>query len=138
MVVIVHGNQEPAALATVTWDNAFAQWGRAPFVVPDKVTWAQAGDALNMKWKAACGGDLSEENLYYLACKAFRLVACELVNGSRVGQVGPINSCGQVGDLDPSLVIHANSHGLDRSDPLTHVNKAEILTRPGQNDNLSG
>ena len=73
MVVIVHGNQEPAALATVTWDNAFAQWGRAPFVVPDKVTWAQAGDALNMKWKAACGRDLSEENLYYLACKAFRL-----------------------------------------------------------------
>ena len=68
----MHGNQEPAALATVTWDNAFAQWGRAPFVVPDKVTWAQAGDALNMKWKAACGRDLSEENLYYLACKAFR------------------------------------------------------------------
>ena len=25
VVVIVHGNQEPAALATVTWDNAFAQ-----------------------------------------------------------------------------------------------------------------
>ena len=72
VVVIVHGNQEPAALATVTWDNAFAQWGRAPFVVPDKVTWAQAGDALNMKWKASCGRDLSEENLYYLACKAFR------------------------------------------------------------------
>ena len=60
MVVIVHGNQEPAALATVTWDNAFAQWGRAPFVVPDKVTWAQAGEALNMKWKASCGRDLSD------------------------------------------------------------------------------
>ena len=41
VVVIVHGNQEPQALATVTWDNAFAEWGRRPFVVPDKVTWGQ-------------------------------------------------------------------------------------------------
>merc|ERR1712062_907651 len=30
VVVIVHGNQEPQALATVTWDNAFAEWGRRP------------------------------------------------------------------------------------------------------------
>ena len=37
VVVIVHGNQEPQALATITWDNAFAEWGRRPFVVPDKV-----------------------------------------------------------------------------------------------------
>lgn len=72
VVVIVHGNQEPQALATVTWDNAFAEWGRRPFVVPDKVTWAQAGGALNMKWKAACGSDLTDDNLYFLACKAFR------------------------------------------------------------------
>ena len=49
-----------------------AQWNCAPSVVPDKMTWAQVGNALNMKWKAACGRDLSEENLYYLACKAFR------------------------------------------------------------------
>ena len=41
VVVIVHGNQEPQALATVTWDNAFAEWGRRPFVVPDKVTWGR-------------------------------------------------------------------------------------------------
>ena len=32
----------------------------------------------------------------------------KLVNGSRVGQVGPIDSCGQVGDLDPSLVNSRN------------------------------
>ena len=25
-----------------------------------------------MKWKSACGSPLTEENLYYLACKAFR------------------------------------------------------------------
>merc|ERR1719461_611986 len=39
VVVIVHGNQEPQALATITWDNAFADWGRPPFRVPDKVSW---------------------------------------------------------------------------------------------------
>ena len=73
-MVIVHGNQEPQALATVTWDNAFAEWGRRPFIVPDKVSWAQAGNALNMKWTAACGSPLTPDNLYYLACKAFRYV----------------------------------------------------------------
>jgi len=72
VVVIEHGNQEPQALATVVWDNGFAEWGRRPFYVPDKVTWAEAGKALNMKWAAACGSPLTEDNLYYLACKAFR------------------------------------------------------------------
>ena len=37
VVVIVHGNQEPHAWATILWDNAFAEWGRTPFVVPEKV-----------------------------------------------------------------------------------------------------
>lgn len=37
VVVIVHGNQEPHAWATVTWDNAFSEAGRVPFAVPDKV-----------------------------------------------------------------------------------------------------
>ena len=43
VVVIVHGNQEPHAWATVTWDNAFAAPGRNPYVVPDKVIWSQVG-----------------------------------------------------------------------------------------------
>ena len=72
VVVIVHGNQEHQALATVTWDNAFSEWGRRPFVVPERVKWEKIGEALNMKWKSACGSPLTEENLYYLACKAFR------------------------------------------------------------------
>lgn len=38
VVVIVHGNQEPHAWATVTWDNAFSEANRIPFAVPDKVT----------------------------------------------------------------------------------------------------
>jgi len=37
VVVIVHGNQEPQALATITWDNGFAEWGRRPFHIPEKV-----------------------------------------------------------------------------------------------------
>jgi hypothetical protein len=32
-------SQESQAVATITWDNAFAEWGRKPFFVPDKVTW---------------------------------------------------------------------------------------------------
>ena len=38
-------------------------------------------------------------------------VTDKLVNGSRVGQVGPVDSCGQVRDVDPSLV---NSRNLSR------------------------
>ena len=38
-------------------------------------------------------------------------VLTKLVNGLQVGQVGPVDSCGQVGDLDSSLV---NSRNLSR------------------------
>ncbi|XP_013779006.1 signal transducer and activator of transcription 5B-like isoform X1 [Limulus polyphemus] len=84
VVVIVHGNQEPHAWATVTWDNAFAEpvyipprmsdsyQGRVPFAVPDKVPWPQMAEVLNMKFHAACGQGLSAENLQYLATKGFR------------------------------------------------------------------
>ena len=27
--------------ATILWDNAFAEWGRQPFLVPEKVPWLQ-------------------------------------------------------------------------------------------------
>ncbi|XP_064471911.1 signal transducer and activator of transcription 5B-like isoform X3 [Ornithodoros turicata] len=82
VVVIVHGNQEPHAWATVTWDNAFAEprgacaaWymqGRVPFAVPDKVPWPQLGEVLSMKFRSATGRGLSEDNLRYLAGKIFR------------------------------------------------------------------
>lgn len=65
VVVIVHGNQEPHAWATILWDNAFAEWGRQPFLVPDKVPWCQVANTLNMKFKASCGRGLTEENLRY-------------------------------------------------------------------------
>jgi len=72
VVTTVHGNQEPQALATITWDNAFAQWGRLPFQVPDKVSWARLAETLNIKWSSQCGRGLTGDNLYCLACKVMR------------------------------------------------------------------
>ncbi|ROT83581.1 signal transducer and activator of transcription 5B isoform X2 [Penaeus vannamei] len=72
VVVIVHGNQEPHAWATVSWDNAFAEQGRIPFTVPEKVPWPQIADMLDTKFKAATGRGLTEDNLKFLAGKAFR------------------------------------------------------------------
>lgn len=74
----MHGNQDPHAWATVTWDNAFAEPGRVPFNVPDKVPWRNVAEALNMKFSAATGRGLSEESLTFLAEKAFRLVECDI------------------------------------------------------------
>ena len=72
MVVIVHGNQEPHAWATILWDNAFSEQGRILFTVPEKVPWPQVADMLDTKFKAHTGRGLSPENLQYLAGKAFR------------------------------------------------------------------
>ncbi|XP_061702461.1 inactive phospholipase C-like protein 2 [Syngnathoides biaculeatus] len=73
VVVIVHGSQDNNATATVLWDNAFAEPGRVPFLVPDKVMWPQLCEAINMKYKAEVQSNrgLSEENLVFLAQKAF-------------------------------------------------------------------
>uniref|UniRef100_A0A8C6KIT2 Signal transducer and activator of transcription n=1 Tax=Nothobranchius furzeri TaxID=105023 RepID=A0A8C6KIT2_NOTFU len=73
VVVIVHGSQDNNATATVLWDNAFAEAGRVPFLVPDKVLWPQLCEAINMKYKAEVQSNrgLSEENLVFLAQKAF-------------------------------------------------------------------
>ncbi|XP_075033016.1 signal transducer and activator of transcription 5B [Mixophyes fleayi] len=73
VVVIVHGSQDNNATATVLWDNAFAEPGRVPFVVPDKVLWPHLCDALNMKFKAEVQSNrgLSDENLVFLAQKLF-------------------------------------------------------------------
>ncbi|CAD0207104.1 unnamed protein product [Chrysodeixis includens] len=75
VVVIVHGNQEPHGWATVTWDNAFSPPGRVPFAVPDKVTWGQLAETLRIKFCSATGGDLSEDNLRFLAEKIFSVCA---------------------------------------------------------------
>jgi len=72
VVVIVHGNQESQALSTIVWDNGFAEWGRTAFMVNEKVPWGRMGEVLSMKWKSVCGADLTEDQLYSLACKALR------------------------------------------------------------------
>jgi signal transducer and activator of transcription 5B len=72
VVVIVHGNQEPHAWATVTWDNAFGEPGRMPFQVPERVVWYRVAQALNVKFKSMTGRALTEDNLRFLAEKAFR------------------------------------------------------------------
>ncbi|XP_070535764.1 signal transducer and activator of transcription 5B-like isoform X3 [Ptychodera flava] len=71
VVVIVHGNQESNASATILWDNAFAEPGRVPFVVQEKVPWPQLAQALNTKFESGCGRRLTQQNLQYLAVKAF-------------------------------------------------------------------
>lgn len=71
VAVTVHGNQEADCWATVTWDNAFGEPGRMPFQVPEKVPWYSVGEALNLKFKSMTGRMLTEENLAFLAEKAF-------------------------------------------------------------------
>ena len=70
----MHGNQEPHAWATILWDNAFAEWGRQPFLVPDKVPWIQVAATLDVKFKASCGRGLTEDNLRFLGSKVYRQV----------------------------------------------------------------
>lgn len=68
----MHGNQEPHAWATVTWDNAFGEPGRLPFQVPDRVPWPRVAVALNVKFKSITGRNLTPENLRFLKEKALR------------------------------------------------------------------
>ena len=74
----VHGSQDPHAWATVTWDNAFAEPGRVPFTVPEKVPWQAVANALNMKFRFATGRYLTDDNLRFLAEKAFKFVFVDL------------------------------------------------------------
>ncbi|XP_017048819.1 signal transducer and transcription activator isoform X2 [Drosophila ficusphila] len=66
VVVIVHGNQEPQSWATITWDNAFAEIVRDPFMITDRVTWAQLSVALNTKFGSCTGRSLTIDNLDFL------------------------------------------------------------------------
>ncbi|KAK7092646.1 signal transducer and activator of transcription 5B-like isoform X2 [Littorina saxatilis] len=71
VVVTVHGNQECNAMATVLWDNAFADPGRTPFVVPESVPWPKLGEQLHGKFQQMTGKGLSPDSLDYLASKVF-------------------------------------------------------------------
>ncbi|XP_054859175.1 signal transducer and activator of transcription 6 isoform X2 [Eublepharis macularius] len=73
IVVIVHGNQDNNAKATILWDNAFAKTNRIPFVVPDRVSWGDMCKTLNQKFMAEVQTTkgLLREHYFFLAQKIF-------------------------------------------------------------------
>ncbi|XP_066193540.1 signal transducer and activator of transcription 6 [Sylvia atricapilla] len=73
IVVIVHGNQDNNAKATVLWDNAFSDIERVPFVVAERVPWEKMCDTLNLKFMAEVQTTkgLLKEHYFFLAQKIF-------------------------------------------------------------------
>ena len=55
----------------------------------------------------------------------------KLVNGSRVGQVGPVDSCGEVGDLDPSLVNSRNPSWVGQVKPVDSCGQVRNIDPSG-------
>uniref|UniRef100_A0A7M4FXY0 Signal transducer and activator of transcription n=1 Tax=Crocodylus porosus TaxID=8502 RepID=A0A7M4FXY0_CROPO len=73
IVVIVHGNQDNNAKATVLWDNAFAEPDRVPFVVAERVPWERMCETLNLKFmsEVQTTRGLQPEHFFFLAQKIF-------------------------------------------------------------------
>ncbi|XP_064899723.1 signal transducer and activator of transcription 6 isoform X1 [Columba livia] len=73
IVVIVHGNQDNNAKATVLWDNAFSEIDRVPFVVAERVPWEKMCDTLNLKFMAEVQTTkgLLKDHYFFLAQKIF-------------------------------------------------------------------
>lgn len=73
LVVIVHGNQDNNAKATILWDNAFSEVDRVPFVVAERVPWEKMCETLNLKFMAEVGTSkgLLPEHFLFLAQKIF-------------------------------------------------------------------
>ncbi|XP_021097014.1 signal transducer and activator of transcription 6 isoform X3 [Heterocephalus glaber] len=73
LVVIVHGNQDNNAKATILWDNAFSEMDRVPFVVVERVPWEKMCETLNLKFMAEVGTNrgLLPEHFLFLAQKIF-------------------------------------------------------------------
>ncbi|OCT95736.1 signal transducer and activator of transcription 6 L homeolog isoform X1 [Xenopus laevis] len=73
VVVIVHGNQDNNAKATILWDNAFSEVERRPFFVEEKVPWSKMCHTLNMKFVSEVGTkqELQREHFMFLAQKIF-------------------------------------------------------------------
>nr|XP_056705431.1 signal transducer and activator of transcription 6 [Euleptes europaea] len=73
IVVIVHGNQDNNAKATILWDNAFAAKDRIPFVVRERVPWGDMCETLNQKFMAEVQTTkgLLKQHYFFLAQKIF-------------------------------------------------------------------
>lgn len=71
---------EPAAKATIVWDDAFSETGRVPFQVPQNAQWRNIASVLNKIFIQVTSGGTEIENsrglcadsMLYLAKKAFR------------------------------------------------------------------
>lgn len=75
ITVIVHGNQEPRAWATITWENGFSTPARKLFSTPNEVSWGELAKVLNAKFTSTTGKSLSTHDLRYIGEKLFGLVA---------------------------------------------------------------
>ncbi|XP_053312012.1 signal transducer and activator of transcription 6 [Spea bombifrons] len=73
IVVIVHGNQDNNAKATILWDNAFAEMERRPFHVEERVPWSKMCHTLNLKFVSEVGTkqELLPKHFLFLAQKIF-------------------------------------------------------------------
>nr|XP_033793301.1 signal transducer and activator of transcription 6 isoform X2 [Geotrypetes seraphini] len=73
LVVIVHGNQDNNAKATVLWDNAFSEVERTPFVVADLVPWPRMCEMLNLRFvsEVQTSHGLKRDHFFFLAQKIF-------------------------------------------------------------------
>ncbi|XP_065883114.1 signal transducer and activator of transcription 5B-like [Dysidea avara] len=83
VVVVVHGSQQPAAEATIFWDNSFADPDREPFSVPDSVAWPTFADSLNRYFSQQTGKGLSQKNSDYLARRLMSIQNPTAANNDR-------------------------------------------------------
>jgi hypothetical protein len=68
LVVVVHGNQQANAEATVLWNNAFSDL-RSPFTVPTVVRWRMMGEALHRWFRVTIQEKLTDQQVAYLGTK---------------------------------------------------------------------
>jgi hypothetical protein len=69
VVVIVHVTQQPAAEATIFWDNSFSEMNREAFAIPEVVPWPRVAEALNMYFQSHTGRGLDKKSVDYLGRK---------------------------------------------------------------------
>lgn len=66
IVGIVHGNQECRSIATIMWDNAFAETGRVPFFVQQQVPWNNLKAVISDRFLQLTKRALNEDDLSYI------------------------------------------------------------------------
>ena len=69
VVVVVHGNQQANAEATILWDNAFSADNALPFMVPPSVPWFSLSQVLLHFFGMMNQQSLEANQLEYLATK---------------------------------------------------------------------